>query len=177
MRQLSWIVSLTCIATLAAVGLADNEAKTKDPVEAFQGEWMVASVFHAGFELRGTPEKPIKATITQNKLVISPGISMGLAGQVSISTDTGLKAASAVFFQMSDQHRIETFQLDPSKTPAQIDTEEKSDDNVTERKGIYRWVDGELEICLGVADHPRPKGFKAGDKSFLLRLKRPAGKP
>ena len=178
MKQLSWLTALACLAAMAAAGLADNEKVPKDPAEAFQGEWIVASVFHAGFELRGTPERPIKATITQNKLVISPGVSIGLIGQLSInSVDNELKTASAVFFRMSDQDRVETFQLDPSKTPAEIDTKEKVGDDVSERKGIYRWVDGELEICLGVAGHPRPKGFKAGDRSFLLHLKRPARKP
>jgi uncharacterized protein (TIGR03067 family) len=95
--------------------------------------------------------------------------------EFSIGSD-GFQDKSSTTISLSQRDQEATFRIDATKSPAQIDLEEKEDNNVIARKGIYRFTDDGLELCIGSRISSRPDEFKAGSFALLFRLKRPAAK-
>lgn len=160
-----WATSLSLIAG----GVSKGEKEKKNPADAFQGEWIVDSLRFAGYELRGTPEKPMMVSFTKSRMVTRPAYSIQFSSSFSFG-QSGFKTDRSTTISLSERGLEATFRLDPKKTPGQIDLQEKDNDEVRNRKGIYRLKDDQVEICIGSSG--RPTGFNSSRSAVLLRLKR-----
>ncbi len=70
-----------------------------------------------------------------------------------------------------------TYVLDESREPKEIDIKPASGAGLV--RGIYRFVDDELEVCIEDSDRKRPVHWDvdAGTRQMLIRLHRAAGDP
>lgn len=153
--------------------LASADKTDGTPLEKLKGKWVLRSLAFSDYELKGTQQKPMTVVISDQRLVIRPSFN--------ITESLGFRSNSEGSFvgrwttvELTQRDREFSLRLDPTDTPMQIDVEETIGNKLVVRKGIYRHVDDELEICLGVKSGFRPEKFAPGLFSLLLRLERPA---
>ncbi|HVK07779.1 MAG TPA: TIGR03067 domain-containing protein [Gemmataceae bacterium] len=135
----------TLLCFLLAVPLAADDKKPDPKADgsALKGKWEVVTAEFNGAE------------------------SAGLAGRLLEFGDGEFTAYDA-----EKKGRTLKFALDPSADPKQIDLDRGGAGG--KALGVYSVTKDELKICYAEPGSPRPKAFgsPAGDKVFLLVLKR-----
>ena len=120
----------------------------KDPIEELKGVWQAESIEVAGMLAPEEPTKLMRFTFKEKEVLIR--------GNYQDEREESCK-----------------FKLDATKSPKQIDIQP-----ATEKEpiiGIYRIVDGKLEICLRKESKERPTEFKTSKddpKNVLVKFKR-----
>lgn len=167
------LITLPAIGTamflFVAGSFADENKNKKNPTETFQGEWNVVFIRFAGYEVKGTSEKPMKISFTKDRVVSNPRFNISSFKGFTFGSD-GFKTNKSITITMTERDQEGTFRIDPSKTPAQIDLEEKIDKKVRKSEGIYRVTDNGIELCIGM--QKRPSKFKANNSAILMLLQR-----
>ena len=175
MRLMILLAITVVLFPLAASDFCKAGKNDENPVDTFQGEWIVASLSVASYELKGTPQQPMKVSFAKNRMMTRPAIDISFSIGFSIGSD-GFQNNSSTTISLAQRDQEATFRIDATKTPAQIDLEEKEGNTVIIRKGIYRITGDGLELCIGSRISSRPKEFKASSLAILFRLKRQAAK-
>ena len=135
-----------------------TESEIKRVHELFSGNWDILGITEDGNELG--PE------------LIRQRFAQG--GRVQFGT-----RGIAIVNPKSEERRITTYRVDPSKSPSQIDVTTQFDSVL---RGIYKFEGDKLTICLARhEDGARPTEFEARGGSdralFRLQLSRPDSKP
>lgn len=139
-------VLLLCIA----VGVGCRKKSSHQDVSKFDGEWAVVQLLEKGRALDTQALKRLNITIAQGKLQ-----------KVEVD-DTRLISAEE-----------SAIQLDPTKSPAEIDLVCMQGDNLGKaRPGIFSLDGDTLQICIGEIGSPRPTDFVAGTNVSLIQLER-----
>ena len=135
-----------------------TESEIKRVHELFSGNWDILGITEDGNELG--PE------------LIRQRFAQG--GRVQFGT-----RGIAIVNPRSEERRITTYRVDPSKSPSQIDVTTQFDSVL---RGIYKFEGDKLTVCLARhEDGARPTEFEARGGSdralFQLQLSRPDSKP
>jgi len=151
------IIVIALFATTCAASRADDPAA--EEVKKWQGEWRVVEV-----EFRGKSLKKDDAEAKAMRFVVK---------------DNGLTFSNT---EKPGRERKQTFKLDPSKTPKQLDlTSLDGQEKDTTAACIYKLDRDKLTICMPYFAKDRsvrPKEFKvdASGDHMLLTLERVKGK-
>jgi uncharacterized protein (TIGR03067 family) len=138
-------------------------------VESFQGEWTVISLSVSNYEIKGTPDHPMKVTFIKDRMVTFPGYEINYTFYLGYD-DSGFHNDQSTVITLTEHNQEATLQLDAGTTPGQIDFKMKEGKEIRDRKGIYEMKDDELRLCIGGAT--RPTEFKATAHELVLILKR-----
>ena len=135
-----------------------TESEIKRVHELFSGNWDILGITEDGNELG--PE------LIRQRFAQGGRVQFGARG-------------IAIVNPKSEERRITTYRVDPSKSPSQIDVTTQFDSVL---RGIYKFEGDKLTICLARhEDGARPTEFEARGGSdralFQLQLARPDSKP
>ena len=135
-----------------------TESEIKRVHELFSGNWDILGITEDGNELG--PE------LIRQRFAQGGRVQFGARG-------------IAIVNPKSEERRITTYRVDPSKSPSQIDVTTQFDSVL---KGIYKFEGDKLTVCLARhEDGARPTEFEARGGSdraiFRLQLARPDSKP
>ena len=135
-----------------------TESEIKRVHELFSGNWDILGITEDGNELG--PE------LIRQRFAQGGRVQFGARG-------------IAIVNPKSEERRITTYRVDPSKSPSQIDVTTQFDSIL---KGIYKFEGDRLTVCLARhEDGARPTEFEARGGSdralFQLQLSRPDPKP
>ena len=158
-----------CATLMPAAANSFRVDKSKEQAELLQGEWVVVALGYAGFELQTTAEQPMRFTFSKDRMLTNLAFDVGGGRRLWLGSQ-GFSAETIITFTFSTRGQEATFKLDATKTPAQIDIQEKKGKDVSLSSGIYRLKGNELELCIGQSS--RPTEFKASTGTALFRLKR-----
>jgi uncharacterized protein (TIGR03067 family) len=146
---MSFVATVPLLFLLAVLATAEEKKEdAKKDLEKFQGKWATVSRVSDGVADGKDVLKNLSLVVKDDKMTST------LMGEPSWSG---------------------TFKIDPSKSPAEIDV--TLEDGAAKRltvKGIYKFGDKTLTLCLGVPGKERPTGFasKKDSGNSLEELKR-----
>jgi uncharacterized protein (TIGR03067 family) len=140
----------------------------RDDESRLQGRWIVTSIEHPDFELQGSMSAPFRMQFRENQLVSSPSVSITYTFSVQYNSALGLRINRLHTIVLSKKTTVATYELGPD--PGQITVVEKDGDKSRTRKGIYRFTDTGLELCLGLGSRTFPREFKASKHTTLFTL-------
>jgi uncharacterized protein (TIGR03067 family) len=168
-RFLTPMLVTVLVCFLNAGGRADAPEPVTLPENAFQSAWIVDSLNFASYEVKGNSQHPMKVTFKDGQMVARPYFDLKTRTEFSLVEGF---AEHEVTLHLVRERRTYDIRFDATKSPAEIDLDQRVNREIVTRKGIYRQTDGGLELCICLNGRKRPKTFQADIDTVLLRLKR-----
>src|SRR5262249_20716287 len=142
------VVGLVTAGGIGLLSAAQKEGADKKELEKFQGKWVVVSLSMDGKAWEGDERK--------DRFVV-------------------FKGEKRTLLYKDKERGTASLKLDPSKSPAQIDsTNEDGPGKGVTTKGIYKFDGDTLTVCMGGIGKDRPTEFasKPGSGTILVVHKR-----
>lgn len=187
------VVIVAAILLFLAVDSGQMGALPKeDPFEPFQGDWVVTKIAFGDYEFKGSATKPIIATFQKNKMLLKPSFSHKYQWALQFGTEVR-ESGTVISLSLDSRGSESILTLPPMGKPGEMDFEEfpkpplpdrqsirkgnapkkanEKPESIS-RKGIFRFKDGALELCLDAKADKRPTQFLGSNESIYLHLVR-----